>query len=561
MSRFFIHTSITRYAEVIVRKYGQPSEQGMMFPSYAVASRCKDFFFLQKPSLKLHEVRVVQLVVDLEKDVTGTFQSILPHIFAVIFPQEYFKIAKTFWQHSGDGISSRRAEFSHRAYEEGLLVEKLEVEDIGPGDQRLCKGPRRYQRKASLDRASVTAITSPETLKDFMSHSHLDGREHAQFVEERFGRNLDLGFVANAKLAIRRRIAGSLTANVDLPEALELKEDAEHTRNILGFSEQDVYLYPTGMSSIFNTHRTLMAARGQMKSICFGFPYIDTLKILEKWGPGCLFYGQGSSEDLDDLEARLSRGEKYLALFCEFPGNPLLKSPNIRRIRSLADSYDFAVVVDETVGNFMNIHVLPYSDVVVSSLTKIFSGDSNVMGGSSVLNPRGHYYDLLRQTLAVEYEDNYWAEDVLFMERNSRDFVSRIERININAEAICGVLRASSRTKSIYYPKFNPTRAFYDQCRTPKGGYGGLLSVTFHTTAEAAMFFDVLETAKGPSLGTNFTLSSPYTLLAHYGELEWAAQFGVEADLVRISVGLEDTAGLVANFERALQETERMAKV
>ena len=42
-----------------------------------------------------------------------------------------------------------------------------------------------------------------------------------------------------------------------------------------------------------------------------------------------------------------------------------------------------------------------------------------------------------------EYEDNYWAEDAIFMERNSRDFVSRIERINKNAEAICQTLAAS----------------------------------------------------------------------------------------------------------------------
>ena len=44
----------------------------------------------------------------------------------------------------------------------------------------------------------------------------------------------------------------------------------------------------------------------------------------------------------------------------------------------------------------------------------------------------------------TEYEDTYWAEDALFMERNSRDFVSRNERINANAEAICEILRASN---------------------------------------------------------------------------------------------------------------------
>lgn len=64
--------------------------------------------------------------------------------------------------------------------------------------------------------------------------------------------------------------------------------------------------------------------------------------------------------------------------------------------------------------------------------------------------------------------------------------------------------------------------------------------------------FDALETAKGPSLGTNFTLCCPYTLLAHYGELEWAGQFGVDSHLIRISVGLEETEELVGVFERAL---------
>jgi cystathionine gamma-synthase len=49
----------------------------------------------------------------------------------------------------------------------------------------------------------------------------------------------------------------------------------------------------------------------------------------------------------------------------------------------------------------------------------------------------------MKEKLAKEYEDNYWTEDALFMERNSRDFVSRIDRINKNAEAICEVLQAS----------------------------------------------------------------------------------------------------------------------
>ena len=178
------------------------------------------------------------------------------------------------------------------------------------------------------------------------------------------------------------------------------------------------------------------------------FPYVDTLKILQKFGPGCIFYGRGNAEELDDLESRLQGGEKLLSLFCEFPGNPLLKSPDLARIRALADKYQFIVVVDETIGNFLNVNVLQFADVVVSSLTKVFSGDSNVMGGSAILNPKGPFYPLLKQTWNREHEDNYWAEDAIFMERNSRDFVSRIDRINANAEAVCEVLRQDPKGMS-----------------------------------------------------------------------------------------------------------------
>jgi cystathionine gamma-synthase len=86
----------------------------------------------------------------------------------------------------------------------------------------------------------------------------------------------------------------------------------------------------------------------------------------------------------------------------------------------------------------------------------------------------------------------------------------------------------------------------------PNGGYGGLASATFHSVEDAALFYDHLETSKGPSLGTNFTLASPFVLLAHYGELEWAAQYGCEQALVRFSVGLEDSETLVKIFQEAL---------
>ena len=69
---------------------------------------------------------------------------------------------------------------------------------------------------------------------------------------------------------------------------------------------------------------------------------------------------------------------------------------------------------------------------------------------------------------------------------------------------------------------------------------------------DAATFYDHLNTQKGPSLGTNFTLSSPFVILAHFTELEWAASYGCEASLVRFSIGLEETEALKGVFEYAL---------
>ena len=531
----------------------------MLFPSPKTARRCLQFIRQYAPTTSsTANLRVIDLVLDRSKTTSEILTKLSPSISAVIFPNDLFSTAKQYWQHSGDGIQSRRAEFCHTLFQDCMLVDVTVLQPLANGARKATKGPKRYQT-GSIDKTSPASPVRDGLINPSNPASQAETRESSMFLEERFGRNLDVSFVDKARSSICQRIAGSLVDEADNASDLSAKQ-MSNNRGIANLSEDDVYLYPCGMNSIFNAHNLMLQARGPLKSISFGFPYVDTLKILEKFGPGCLFYGNGSSEDLDALEIRLKAGERFLALFCEFPSNPSLKCPDLKRIRKLADTYDFGVVVDETIGNFINVHVLPYADIVVSSLTKIFSGECNVMGGSSILNPQGRYYQQLKSLIDVEYENNVWAEDVIFMERNSRHFVSRIERINENAEVICEVLRAHPSVKNVYYPKYNDTKIFYDDCRTPRGGYGGLLSVTFRELAQAIAFFDRIETAKGPSLGTNFTLTSPYVILAHYQELEWAAQFGIPSDLIRISVGLEDMDELKSRFAVALKAAEEVGK-
>ncbi|KAI1608716.1 cystathionine gamma-synthase [Exophiala viscosa] len=554
--RFFIHLTIQELEREILKLYGRHGEKVMLFPTLATAKRCQKFLYDKVEGLGTGVVHILQLEPVVNKSIPR--DTTLSGLSCVFFPKDYFGVAKQVWQHSGDGISSRRGEFCLKALKDGILQPVADAAKPKQDDV-YAKGPRRYQ-KASQNGIVVNLNGAAESSRPSTPSDEVEDRSFSQFVEERFGRNLNTKLAAKAKLAIRRRISGCLTDNSDLDQALA-NSPPDCNKRQLGFSEDDVYLYPTGMSAIFNTHRILLAnaeAKGQKprRSICFGFPYIDTLKILEKWGPGCQFYGLGSSACLDDLEQRLESGERFLALFAEFPSNPLLNSPDLLRIRQLADKYDFAVVVDETVGNSINTDVLRHTDVAVSSLTKVFSGDSNVMGGSAILNPQSKWYKDLRQILEKEYEDNYWAEDAVFMERNSRDFISRIDRININAEAMASRLKSCPFVKCVYYPKYSPSRANYDACRNPNGGYGGLLSVTFQYPEQAVLFFDALECQKGPSLGTNFTLACPYTVLAHYTEMDWTAQWGVEPDLVRLSVGLEEPDDLTGRVDRALKAAE-----
>lgn len=173
------------------------------------------------------------------------------------------------------------------------------------------------------------------------------------------------------------------------------------------------------------------------------------------------------------------------------------------------------------------------------------------------------------------------------MERNSRDFQQRVAAENFNCETICDLLRSTRRAegpaptgvlpppppqatprpqsviKEVYYPKYMTPEHYIASLRPPNpavpsaSGFGALFSVTFTSLLASQVFFDSLPCYKGPSLGTNFTLACPYTILAHYTETDWAAEWGVEKGLVRISVGLEDTELLKEWFETATDAAEK----
>ena len=376
-------------SQICLQKFGISGESCLLLPTKKVAEHCRSFI-LSRSSSPPPPVRLIEYIICPEdKPNAASKTSRCGELHVVLFPEDNFPLAKQFWQLTGLGLSSRFAEYCL-----SLLPDEpgSPTTPLSPSFPRPSKGGNRHYSNKSLSngRATLNPVVPAQIPP---ASTEILTKDHNIYLEERYGRNLSISSASAAKRAMRRRIAGVLvkdTVATDLP-AQDVDNELEigpSTRGVESVSEDDVYLYPTGMGAIWSAHHMARMTRPDAKSICFGFPYADTLKILEKWGPGCHFFGHGLDADIDILEKTLEEERRAnpasppaLALFTEFPSNPLLRSADLPRLRALADKYDFLVVVDETVGNSVNVEVLKWADVVVSSLSKIFSGDANVMGG------------------------------------------------------------------------------------------------------------------------------------------------------------------------------------
>jgi cystathionine gamma-synthase len=189
------------------------------------------------------------------------------------------------------------------------------------------------------------------------------------------------------------------------------------------------------------------------------------------------------------------------------------------------------------------------ADIVVTSLTKYFSGYGDVLAGCVTLNPRSQYAGVLRTALENDFEELLIDADAEVLEKNSRDLRERVTTINRNAAIIARRLFDHPMVQNVYYPGLSEDAASEEA----SSGFGGLLSIVLKAPAiTTPIMFDHLEVCKGPNLGTNFTLCCPYTILAHYTDLEFVEDCGVSRWLLRISIGVEATEDLWQRIERAL---------
>lgn len=342
------------------------------------------------------------------------------------------------------------------------------------------------------------------------------------------GKSLSISTTA-AKVRIRERVA-----------------DLQHV------DPEDVYLFPSGMAAIYTAWRI---TQGENPAIQFGFPYVDTYKILERFGDRPpWFFPVGSDTELSELEHRLT-SERASALFCEVPGNPLLTTPDTSKLSRLCQSHSIPMIIDDTLGAMVNTDVRPHADLIATSLTKFFSGSGDTLAGSLIVIPNKPNYHELKQRLDVEYEDLLTDADAEVLAANCGDVEQRVACINNNAAKLVDALRSHPAVEHVFYPG-SEDPAHFDAIRDPQfpKGNGGLLSVVLKNAAETApKAYNALQVSKGPNLGTNFTLCCPYTILAHYNELDFVQKCGVSPYLLRISVGLEGADWVVARVLQAIE--------
>jgi cystathionine gamma-synthase len=348
-----------------------------------------------------------------------------------------------------------------------------------------------------------------------------------------------------------RQAEAFLAERADLPEADEIRQSLR--RQLAGFyevAEDDVLLTPTGMAAQFAALQAVQAARPGLPTGQLGFPYVDTLKLQQKFGRGGhLLHDLGRVED--DLAVLLAH-QPLAACFCEIPGNPLLGSADLRKVTPILRAHGVPLVADDVVATPFNVDLRGHADLIATSLTKYIVGTGDVMGGAVICNPRSPYYSTLKPILKAQHEELLWGEDAAVLDAQAKGFPERMARHNRNGLFIAERLRSHPAVEKVWYPKWEFSDV-YEAVRRPQGGWGSL--VTFlpqNANKTSPGIYDRMPVCKGPSLGTVFTLACPFTLLAHYTELDWAESCGVSRFLIRLSIGLEDPEELWQRIEGAL---------
>ncbi len=319
-----------------------------------------------------------------------------------------------------------------------------------------------------------------------------------------------------------------------------------------GGDEDKTFIFATGISAGLAALRSLPGLREGKKTLQLEFPYVDSLKIQERFGHGVVYLNEAEGESFDEALQRIRAGE-FAGVFAEIPSNPLLRTIDVKRVSEACRFSRTPLVLDDSATGPLNVEVLSFADILTSSLTKWVSGVGDVIAGAATVSAGSPLAEELIESISTDAAEcaPLYISDAEVLLSNLKGYANRNKTVNANALALVAFLKEHPAIGKIWHPSVTNTHQ-YEAVMRKNGGHGGLLSIALANPKKAPKFYDALKLSKGPSFGTPFTLVCPYTLLAHYGELGWTEDCGVPTNLIRISVGLEPAETIFAAFAEAL---------
>jgi cystathionine gamma-synthase len=321
-----------------------------------------------------------------------------------------------------------------------------------------------------------------------------------------------------------------------------------------GATPEDTFIFASGMAAVTSVLRALPGLHDGKKTLQLEFPYVDCLKVQELFGQGVVYLNEATGESFDEALMRIRQGE-FAGVFTEVPSNPLLRTVDLQRVAKACAESGTPLIIDDSVAGPINVDSLRFADVVTSSLTKWVSGEGDVMAGMATVRADSPVANALRASLTADSTESapLYIGDAEVLLSNLKGYAKRTRTTNDNGLALAQWLAKHPAVAEVWYPSL-VTLENYHAVMRKDGGYGGLLSFVLKSPKKTPKVYDALRLSKGPSFGTHFTLVVPYTLIAHYAELEWAEACGVPANLLRVSCGQEPLETIIAAFEDALAQ-------
>ena len=252
----------------------------------------------------------------------------------------------------------------------------------------------------------------------------------------------------------------------------------------------------------------------------------------------------------EDIEAYIQENTK--AIYIETPTNPMMNVIDIRKVSDIAKKHGLLLIVDNT---FLSPYFQrPFelgADIVIHSGTKFLGGHNDTLAGFIVTNSQ-EISDKLR-FLIKTVGSGLAPFDSWLILRGIKTLPIRMEKAQENAQAIVEFLLQEKKVTKVYYPGIEGTKV-YEICKKQASGFGSML--TFEVESKE-LALHILKSTKlipfAESLGGVETLLTYPTTQTHADVPEEVRiRNGITDRVLRLSVGIEDKADLIADLRQAI---------